>query len=75
MTERRKVSTWQIVAMTAIGAVGTLVLLAFADTRDQLNKKVDKEVFELVQQDIKDIKGMMRTHIQETGAGKVSARR
>jgi len=58
-------------AITAVTAIGTMVLLAFADTREVLNKKADKTELLSLQDRVKSMDDkldfIIYMHIDENG--------
>lgn len=67
----RRVSIWQKIALLAISAIGTLVLLAFADTRDQLKNKADRREISSLEDRMKSMDDkldfIIQMHIDENG--------
>ena len=43
-SQDRRFPTWKWIAVTAVGAAGTLVLLAFADTKRDIGKLQDEKL-------------------------------
>ena len=69
--EDKRYPTWRWIAITAIGLVGTLALIGYADVQKKIDGKADKEIVEQLCGDVRDIRAMMVSHIMQTGAGTV----
>ncbi len=67
--------TWRWMAITAIGLVGTMAYIGYADVQKKIEMKADKELVEHMYGEIKDIKEMLNSHVIATGAGQPSSHR
>ncbi len=67
--------TWRWIAITAISLVGTLSYLGYADVKEQIAAKADKQMVEHMYGEIMSIKEILNSHVIATGAGQPSPRR
>lgn len=77
--DRRSMPTWQWIAVTAVGALTAVAAYAYVDTQGKIKDlsaaKADKEMVNMMYNDVQDIREMMTSHIIETGSGRIVKRR
>lgn len=59
----------------AAGAVLTMFIFGAGAINAELNKKADKEVVQMMYDDVKATRAMVETHIMATGAGTIEDRK
>lgn len=74
-TEDRR-TKWKIwAAGTIVTILLGLIAVVYADMRSDINKKADKEMVNLIREDVQATRAMMETHIMATGAGTLEVNR